>query len=132
MKKEKAQNPGVKISDAEWEVLDVLWERGAISASQITTSLKKKTGWTLGAVRSFLNRLIRKGVVRILDDEPIYRFETVYDRETLIRRESEGFLDKYFGGAFHALVAHYLKNEKISGEEIQRLKKLLHEHEKGA
>ena len=129
---EKSENPeiSVKVSDAEWDVLDVLWNRGAVSASQIRTTLKPKTGWSLGAVRSFLTRLINKGVVRILDDEPIYRYEALYDRDTLIRRESSGFLEKHFGGAFHAMVAHYLKNENVTPEEIERLKQLLNEHEK--
>jgi len=120
----------IRISDAEWEVLDVLWTRGEVSASQIATTLKSKTGWSLGAVRSFLTRLINKGVVELLDDEPIYRYKAVYDRETLIRQESSGFLEKFFGGVFPAMVAHYLKNEEIPPEEIKRLKKMLNDYEK--
>jgi BlaI family penicillinase repressor len=120
-----------KITMAEWDVLDILWRRGPVSASQVTTSLKLKTGWSLGAVRTFLTRLINKGVVRILDDEPINRYEAVYDRETFVHRESHGFLEKYFGGTFHLMVASYLKHEKIPPEEITRLRQLLDEREKG-
>ena len=116
-----------KITSAEWEVLDVLWERGAVSASQVAVSLKSRTGWSLGAVRTFLTRLINKGVVRVLDDEPINRYEAVYDRETFVHRESHGFLEKYFGGTFHLMVASYLKHEKIPPDEIARLKRLLDE-----
>lgn len=130
MKNQENEPLDVRISESEWIVLDVLWERGAVSASQVTTSLKSQTDWSLGTVRSFLNRLVKKGVVRILDDEPINRFEAVYKRETLVWQESHGFLEKFFGGAFHAMVAHYLKNEQISRDEIERLKKLLNEHEK--
>ncbi len=116
-----------RVSESEWEVLRILWERGAISASQITASLKTKTGWSLGAVRTFLTRLINKGVVRILDDEPIFRYEPLYDRDTLVQAESRSFLDKYFGGTFHSLIAHYLDNEHLPPEEIQRLRKMLEE-----
>jgi len=123
--KNKAKNEQPKITAAEWEVLDVLWERGAVSASQVATSLKSRTGWSLGAVRTFLTRLINKGVVRILDDEPINRYEAVYDRETFVHWESLGFLEKYFGGAFHLMVAGYLKHENIPPEELSRLKRLL-------
>ena len=126
MKKRKKIVPP-KITTAEWEVLDVLWERGPVSASQVATSLKSKTGWSLGAVRTFLTRLINKGVVRILDDEPINRYEVVYDRETFVHWESHGFLEKYFGGAFHLMVASYLKHENVPPEEIERLKRLLDE-----
>ncbi len=129
MKPEKSPPASLRVSDAEWEVLDVLWVRGEVSASQIATTLKPKTGWSLGAVRSFLTRLINKGIVNQLEDEPIYRYQAVYDRETLIRRESSGFLEKFFGGALPAMVAHYLKNEEITPDEIQGLKKLLRDYE---
>ncbi len=119
-----------KVTESEWEVLTVLWERGPVSASQITTSLKPKTGWSLGAVRTFLTRLIGKEVVRLLDDEPIYRYEAVYDQETMVHHESRTFLDRYFGGTFHALVAHYLERENLSPKEIDRLKQLLKDHER--
>ena len=125
-------SPPGRVSDAEWEVLDVLWTRGEVSASQITTTLKPKTNWSLGAVRSFLTRLINKGIVELLDDEPIYRYRSIYDRETLIRQESTGFFEKFFGGSLPAVVAYYLKNEGVSHEELGRLKKMLKDYEKEA
>ena len=130
MKKRKKKEPP-KITAAEWEILDVLWKRGPVSASQVAASLKAKTGWSLGAVRTFLTRLINKGSVRILDDEPINRYEAVYNRETFVHWESNGFLEKYFGGAFHLMVASYLKHENIPPEEIARLKQLLDQSGKG-
>lgn len=128
-KRTKANPP--KITAAEWEVLDVLWERGPVSASQVATSLKSRTGWSLGAVRTFLTRLLNKDIVRILDDEPINRYEAVYDRETFVHWESHGFLEKYFDGTFHLMLASYLKHENVPPEEIARLKRLLEAQEKG-
>jgi len=125
--KRQTKNEQPKITAAEWEVLDVLWERGAVSAAQVAASLQSRTGWSLGTVRTFLTRLIHKGVVRILDDEPINRYEAVDDREAFVHRESLGFLEKHFGGAFHLMVAGYLKHENIPPEEIARLKRLLDE-----
>ena len=131
LKKGRAKKELPKITTAEWEVLDVLWQRGAVSASQVATTLKSRTGWSLGAVRTFLTRLINKGVVRILDDEPINRYEAVYDRETFVHWESHGFLEKYFGGAFHLMVASYLKHENIPPDEIARLRQLLDDEKIG-
>ena len=128
--KKPSNDPAVRISESEWEVLDVLWKRGAVSASQVKTTLQNRTGWSLGTVRSFLSRLIAKGVVRLLDDEPINRYEAIYDRETLLRYESSGFLEKHFGGTVYAMVAHFLRNEGVPAGEIKRLKKLLTEYEK--
>lgn len=97
-------------SGAEWKVLSVLWNRGPVSVSQIRTSLKNE--WTLGAIRSFLKRLVDKKLVRLLDDESIYRFEAVHDRETLLCEKSRKFLKQYFNGSFQKFAECYQGDQK--------------------
>jgi BlaI family penicillinase repressor len=122
----------VRIPESEWEVLRVLWKRGACSVSQIQTSLAQNgNSCTLGAVRSFVTRLVAKNVVRQLDDEPIMRFEAIYDEVSLLSRERDTFLVKYFDGTVSALVAQYLQDENVPTEEIERLQSLLENYRGG-
>lgn len=121
----------IRIPESEWEVLRVLWKRGACSVSQIQTSLAQNgNACTLGAVRSFVTRLVAKDVVRQLDDEPIMRFEAVYDEETLLSQERDSFLEKYFDGTVSSLVAQYLQGENVPAAEIERLRNLLDDYRK--
>jgi len=121
----------IRIPESEWEVLRVLWKRGACSVSQIQTSLAQNgNSYTLGAVRSFVMRLAAKNVVRQLDDEPIMRFEAAYDEATLLSQERDSFLEKYFDGTVSSLVAQYLQGENVPPEEIERLRGLLENYRK--
>ena len=111
------------VTNSEWKVLTVLWNRGPVTVSQVRASLKQK--WTLGAIRSFLDRLVEKKLARLLDDEPIYRFEAVCDCETLLREKSRIFLEQYFGGSFHDFALFYLAEHKIPPKKVDDFIKLL-------
>ena len=119
--------PERDVSSGEWKILTVLWKRGSCIASQVECSLKGTTGWTRGAVRSYLSRLVSYGVVRQLDDERISRFEAVYDRETLFFKEIEALLEKC-DADIDELLAVYLANQRQSDETVRRLKRLLAKH----
>lgn len=114
-------------SDGEWEVLDVLWDRGPATVSQVWVSLGRK--WKVGVVRSFLDRLVAKDKARRLDDEPIYRFEAACDRGQSLCDRCLVFLDQCFGGSVHGsvrgFVAFYLDTAKVSRKDIDDLAGLL-------
>ena len=125
VKKPGKQNTIAHVTDSEWKILAVLWDRGPIIASQIQASLKQK--WTQGAVYSFLKRLVKKKLVCCLKDEgeKIVRFGAVYDRETLLREKSRIFLEQYFNGSFQDFALLYLAGQKIPAKKIDALIKQL-------
>ena len=119
----------IRIPESEWEVLRVLWKRGACSVSQVKTTLAQSgNNYTLGAVRSFLVRLAAKGIVRQLDDEPIQRFEALYPEEKLLVNERNTFLEKYYDGTVSSFLAQYLKSENVSKNELDRLRELIDDY----
>ncbi len=119
----------IRIPESEWEVLRVLWKRGACSVSQVQITLSQNgNDCTLGAVRSFLVRLVAKGVVRQLDDEPIQRFEALYPEEQLLTTERNSFLEKYFDGTVTSFLAQYLQSENVPKKELDRLQQLLDDY----
>ena len=119
----------IRVPESEWEVLRVLWKRGACSVSQVQTTLAQNgNNCTLGAVRSFLVRLAAKGIVRQLDDEPIQRFEAVHPEEKLLTNERNTFLEKYYDGTVSSFLAQYLKSENVSKNELNRLRELIDDY----
>ena len=111
------------VTNSEWKVLTVLWNRGPVTVSQVRASLKLE--WTLGAIRSFLDRLVEKKLARLLNDEPIYRFEAICNHETLLREKGRVFLEQYFGGSFQDFAAFYLAEQTSSARKTDDLSKLL-------
>jgi BlaI family penicillinase repressor len=52
-----------QISDAEWDVMKVLWDRGQAGAQEVTEALAVERNWRPQTVKTLLNRLVKKGAV---------------------------------------------------------------------
>ncbi len=122
----KAENLAstIKVPDSGWKILAVLWKRGECVVSQLECSLYQKTGWGRNTVWSLLNRLVKKGVVRLHTDEKLDRFEAVYDRDTMLFHEIEDLLEKC-DADFEELVTVYLAHKRLPAQTVKNLKSLL-------
>src|SRR5882757_973260 len=105
-----------RISDAEWEVLGVLWKQSPLTAQEVFAALADRA-WKLTTVRTFLTRLESKGVVAALQGPDGKEFSPRFDRETCIRDASRSFLDRVFDGATGALLLHFAKSERLSAAD---------------
>jgi BlaI family penicillinase repressor len=123
-------NP-VSISDAEWEVMRVLWGRGeALTANEIVGLLGGRRSWSPRTVKTLLNRLITKGALSFEARGKVYWYRAKATREECVRRESRSFLAKVFGGDEGAMLVHFVKHTKLSAEEIAELKRILNGKER--
>ena len=114
------------ISEAEWTIMEALWESSPRTASEITKALRATTNWAENTVRTLLTRLVEKGALKTGENEGGTRtFIPAVKRETCVRAESQTFLDRVFGGAAKPLLVHFAQNSKLTAEEIKELKKLL-------
>ena len=119
-----------RISDAEWEVLGVLWQKSPLTAAQVYDALDDR-GWKLNTVRTFLARLEAKGAIAAADGEGGKQFSPKLDREACIKAASQSFLDRIFGGAAGALLIHFAKSKRLSAAELAELQSILSQQRKG-
>lgn len=116
------------ISEAEWTVMEALWEHAPQTASGVAKSIRPGTGWAVNTVRTMLARLVEKGAVVAGENEAGVRvFSPVFEREAMVRAESESFLKRVFQGAAQPLLVHFATRSNLSPEEIDQLKQLLDE-----
>jgi BlaI family penicillinase repressor len=116
------------ISDAEWTVMETLWDRSPQTASEVARSLQSSTGWAVNTVRTMLARLTEKGaVVAAENSEGVRAFSPAVPREVVVRRESESFLNRVFRGAAQPLLLHFASRSDLTPEEVRQLKALLDE-----
>ncbi len=115
----------MKISDAEWLVMRVLWDRPAVGAAEVIEALVPQTGWSHRTVRTLLNRLVDKGALeaRRSGERNLYRPKVTQDR--CVRQESRSFLEKVFDGDAGAMLVHFLEHEEVSPEQLRQLKAML-------
>ena len=104
----------VKLSEAEWYIMNVLWEnqkleKDALELKQITKELKEQTGWSSGTVRTMLLRLIDKGAVSVDQTTGVYKYSTLIDKERCVQEEASSFLERIYQGSISQFVACFAK-----------------------
>ncbi len=116
------------ISEAEWIVMEALWERAPQTASEVSKALAPATGWAVNTVRTMLTRLVEKGALLSGENEAgVREFSPAFEREAMVRAESESFLNRVFHGAAQPLLVHFATRSNLSPDEIGQLKQLLDE-----
>ena len=118
----------MKLTEAEWSVLNVLWEKGPVSLKQLTTALTPIQHWSKKTVFTYLTRMEAKGLVHI-DRTKEQPYSALVSKEDCAKWEREELCSKVYGGATGDLIAAFLKESSISQEEIKRLKTMLDEME---
>jgi BlaI family penicillinase repressor len=113
-----------RISEAEWEVMEVLWQRPPITAAEVIAALAH-TSWAPTTIRTMLARLAEKKVVAFRKQEGGLTYRPLIDREECVRQESESFLGRVFGGATNPLLLHFVKRARLSPQEVRELQKIL-------
>jgi predicted transcriptional regulator len=116
----------VSISEAESEVMQVLWRQGdAMPAEQVVKALVSAHRWQEATVKTLLNRLLKKGAVSAQKDGRRYLYSAILQREQWVTSESKSLLDRLFGGRVAPLVAHFGSQRKLSKSDIEELTRLI-------
>lgn len=117
------------ISPSELKVLEILWENSPLAASQIVDELEKIESWNSRTIKTLITRLLNKKVIGYKQDGNRYLYRPLIKKNEYLQKTSCGFIHRLFGGKISPLVAHFVKQEKISKEDIQELKAILQELE---
>ena len=115
-----------RISETEWEVMKVIWDRAACSAGEIIDALNQHDPtWHPKTVKAFLSRLVRKGALGFRKEGRAYLYRPLVEQKECVDAASESFLDRVFGGSLKPMLAHFVERKKLSDDEIRELRRLL-------
>ncbi|MCI9374583.1 MAG: BlaI/MecI/CopY family transcriptional regulator [Lachnospiraceae bacterium] len=115
----------IKLSEAEWKVMNFLWEEAPRTIMQITNHFKETTGWTKHTVMTFLRRMEEKGAVHYEEGERAKLFYPDIEKTEAAFQETEEFLDKVFNGRLGLMLNTMVERKSLSGEEITELYEIL-------
>lgn len=111
-----------KISDAELEILEVLWTAGeALNANEIRIRLNEKKDWERTTVLTLIRRLLDKGVIA-QEKREVYYYAPCVERNSYVKEETKSFLNKFFKGSAKNLAAALIEDEDLSREDIEELR----------
>ena len=118
-----------RISEAEWEVMKVLWKTSPKTANQIVDELKGKTRWKRETIRTMINRLVQKKVLGFEKKGRQYHYFPRISEAEGIKAEAESFVKRIGGGSIEPMLAAFVEEKQLSAEKIERLKQILSEAE---
>lgn len=114
-----------RISAAESVIMEALWARGPLGAEEIVAEVAPGQGWGEATVRTLIARLIKKGAAASERTGARVVYAPRVSREAYVTAESQGLLDRLFGGQVAPLVAHFTRTTTLSPEDRARLRRLL-------
>lgn len=115
----------MQVTDAELEVMKVLWQRGASSAAEVHGALATPQGWSKQTVKTLLSRLAEKRAVTATADGRRYIYTAALSREAYETGVTRRFVDKVYAGRAAPLVAHLAEGEGLSDDDIADLEALI-------
>ncbi|MEK3805895.1 penicillinase repressor BlaI [Metabacillus sp. SLBN-84] len=113
------------ISESEWEIMNVLWEKAPQTASDIISSLQENTDWKPKTIRTLLDRLVQKDVVGVNKNLRIYTFYPLYTQEECQRAETESFINRIYGGTLKSMLVQFIQEDTLSDDDINELRFIL-------
>ena len=119
----------VRLSEAEWDVMEVLWSSAQpLTATDIDESLRKgERDWSLATVKSLLSRLLAKQAVAPAKDGRRFLYTPVIERASCVNHESRRFVDRLFGGRLSPLIVQLANEESLDAEDVDAIERLLRE-----
>ncbi len=113
-----------KISDAELEILKILWhEKRALNISEIKDEISKKTAWDSSTIKTLVSRLHKKGALKIEKKEVFY-YTPVISLEEYNEFSTQKMIDKLYNGDVKNMVASLVSKNKLTKEDIKELENM--------
>ena len=120
----------VELTEAEWTIIKAVWEDEPCTAPAIQEALSNETGWTYSTVRTLMDRMVGKGLLTAAKKRNVTLYKSAVTRRQAQRGELLYALKHAFNGALAPMVQCLLDTKDISGTELNKIKKLIADHEK--
>lgn len=117
--------PLPQISEAEFEVMKIIWKHAPISTNEITEKLTKTTKWSPKTIQTLIKRLVTKGALSYEKQSRVFVYTPLIEEKEYIGQESHSFLKRYYDGDIMAMLSAYIEDDKLSESEIDTLRSLL-------
>ncbi len=112
------------ISESEWKVLEVLWDKPGSLIGEIRTALAG-SGWSYSTIKTLVLRLTQKGALYTKETPQGKEYYPAVDEDKSRRDETKHFLDRIYNGSVRMLFSNLVKDSKLSDKEAEELMGLI-------
>ena len=121
------QPTGERISEAEHAVMEALWTRSPLTATEVADEVDAGREWTLATVKTLLSRLVAKQAIAAAPDGKRFLYSPLLARADYVGGESRRLVERLFGGRAAPLFAHLAEAEALTEADLAEIEALLKE-----
>ncbi len=120
-----------QISEAEYEIMKILWEEYPLSTNEICERAQKNHSWNQKTIHTLLSRLNNKQVISYEKRGRMYYYFPVISQNKYLEQENHHFLDRFYNGKAAPMLSALLSNEKISDSDLKEMYDMIQSKIKG-
>ena len=117
--------PTVELTEAEWSVIKAVWESEPCTAPAIQEKLFKPTGWTYSTVRTLMDRMVAKRVLKAKKQGKLTIYHSAVTRRQAQHGELFYTLKHAFNGALTPMVQCLLESRDLDAAELAQLESMI-------
>ncbi len=114
-----------KISEAEYEIMKIVWKHAPVSTTEITEQLTKTTAWNPKTIQTLIRRLVTKGALSYEKQGRVFVYAPKIAQGEYVGEKSLSFLERYYDGKMANMLSAYLEHDPLSESELDALRALL-------
>ena len=118
-----------QISEAEYEVMKVVWGNAPISTNEVTERLTSTTNWSPKTIQTMLKRLVTKGALSYVKEGRVFVYTPLVEEGEYVGQKSRSFLSRDYDGKLSSMVSAFLENDRLTDSEISTLREILDKSE---
>ncbi|MFC1760970.1 BlaI/MecI/CopY family transcriptional regulator [Planctomycetota bacterium] len=119
-----------ELTEAEWTIMEVVWEHQPCAAGTVQEALTSTKDWSYATVKITMDRMKKKDFLEVTKVRNLQLFSATIDKVAARRGELHSMLKRAFDGALTPMVQFLVDHEGISPEDAQRLRELADKAEK--
>lgn len=120
------EEKNTNLTQAEWSVMECLWEKGGLTGREVTQEMAARCGWSRSTTLTLLGRLETKEVVKgVAGERGPKVFSPLLRREDAALRETKNFLSRVYQGSLSLMVSALTKKQALPKEDLDQLYALL-------
>ena len=125
VKRPSREKPAVELTEAEWEIMKVVWEKEPCAAGTVQETLAKSRDRAYSTVKTTMDRMAEKGFLQIEKIRNLQLFRSCISEVDAKRGEFRKMLKRAFDGALTPMMQFLIEHEGLSKQEASQLRKLV-------
>jgi BlaI family penicillinase repressor len=114
-----------ELTEAEWEIIQVVWEHEPCAAPTVQEELVERTQWTYSTVKTLMDRMVRKGLLTTSRIRNLMLYRSAVSRADAQQGELMRAVKRAFGGAFTPMMQFMLDSDALAPDELGELEAMI-------